>query len=567
MEQNALFRKRYGSFRRFFAMLGKARLPYLWIVGYLAVSALIANVSVSTTEYSAALFAGQVGLFAVVLPYLFFTLLSLVIGSISSLTSNLCLARIDRNLRRMVWKKVVHLPLQFYEANNPKELLSRITTDVTSISTLIMQVLLPVFTTAYSSLLMLGRVSSYDQRLMWALVIVLPVNILISFVLGRMRFGVADLINRRNAQLTAAIAERANNMLLIKSMGTEEKEAVAGEARMKASYQAEVTDLWVRGLALPINAIAGALQSVAIILAGRAFYSAGALDLTQWIAYYGFAIQLTNILSNYCNSWSNFKGAQGSVDRVSQIMDEQEEPLDKGRDAGALAGNISLRDVCFSYGDKPLFTGFNAEIPAGQITAIVGPSGSGKTTLMKLAAGLLVPTGGSLRVCGQAPGPQTKARVAYLPERTYLPAGLRVREALELFCDFYADFSREKAVSMLADLKIQPGDKISAMSKGTREKVQLVLVMSRAAGLYLLDEPIGGVDPASRDYILDTIIRNYSEDAALVLSTHLIGDIEKVLDDVVMIGGGRLVASGSVDELRAAQGKSVDAFFREVFKC
>ena len=223
MEQNALFRKRYGSFRRFFAMLGKARLPYLWIVGYLAVSALIANVSVSTTEYSAALFAGQVGLFAVVLPYLFFTLLSLVIGSISSLTSNLCLARIDRNLRRMVWKKVVHLPLQFYEANNPKELLSRITTDVTSISTLIMQVLLPVFTTAYSSLLMLGRVSSYDQRLMWALVIVLPVNILISFVLGRMRFGVADLINRRNAQLTAAIAERANNMLLIKSMGTEGK--------------------------------------------------------------------------------------------------------------------------------------------------------------------------------------------------------------------------------------------------------------------------------------------------------------------------------------------------------
>ena len=187
--------------------------------------------------------------------------------------------------------------------------------------------------------------------------------------------------------------------------------------------------------------------------------------------------------------------------------------------------------------------------------------------LTALAAGLLVPPGGSLRVCGQAPGPQTKARVAYLPERTYLPAGLRVREALELFCDFYADFSREKAVSMLADLKIQPGDKISAMSKGTREKVQLVLVMSRAAGLYLLDEPIGGVDPAARDYILDTIIRNYSEDAALVLSTHLIGDIEKVLDDVVMIGGGRLVASGSVDELRAAQGKSVDAFFREVFKC
>ena len=220
-----------------------------------------------------------------------------------------------------------------------------------------------------------------------------------------------------------------------------------------------------------------------------------------------------------------------------------------------------------AYGPNKALDNITADFTGRRITGLLGPNGSGKTTLMKLAAGLLVPTSGSLRVCGQAPGPQTKARVAYLPERTYLPAGLRVREALELFCDFYADFSREKAVSMLADLKIQPGDKISAMSKGTREKVQLVLVMSRAAGLYLLDEPIGGVDPAARDYILDTIIRNYSEDAALVLSTHLIGDIEKVLDDVVVIGGGRLVASGSVDELRAAQGKSVDAFFREVFKC
>ena len=220
-----------------------------------------------------------------------------------------------------------------------------------------------------------------------------------------------------------------------------------------------------------------------------------------------------------------------------------------------------------AYGPNKALDNLTAEFAGGRITGLLGPNGSGKTTLMKLAAGLLVPTGGSVRICGQAPGPQTKARVAYLPERACLPGGLRVRGALELFSDFYADFSTEKATSMLADLKIQPGDQISAMSKGTREKVQLVLVMSRAAALYLLDEPIGGVDPAARDYILDTIIRNYSEDAALVLSTHLIGDIEKVLDDVVIIGGGKLVMSGGVDELREAQGKSVDAIFREVFKC
>lgn len=220
-----------------------------------------------------------------------------------------------------------------------------------------------------------------------------------------------------------------------------------------------------------------------------------------------------------------------------------------------------------AYGPNKALDNFTAVFSGGRITGLLGPNGSGKTTLMKLAAGLLVPTGGSLRVCGQAPGPQTKARVAYLPERTYLPAGLRVRETLELFCDFYADFSREKAVSMLADLKIQPGDKISAMSKGTREKVQLVLVMSRAAGLYLLDEPIGGVDPATRDYILSTIIGNYNPEAAVIISTHLIADVEKVLDEVIFINQGQVVLQSSVDEIREEKGMSVDALFREVFKC
>ena len=220
-----------------------------------------------------------------------------------------------------------------------------------------------------------------------------------------------------------------------------------------------------------------------------------------------------------------------------------------------------------AYGPNKALDNFTAVFSGGRITGLLGPNGSGKTTLMKLAAWLLVPTGGSLRVCGQAPGPQTKARVAYLPERTYLPAGLRVREALELFCDFYADFSREKAVSMLADLKIQPGDKISAMSKGTREKVQLVLVMSRAAGLYLLDEPIGGVDPATRDYILSTIIGNYNPEAAVIISTHLIADVEKVLDEVIFINQGQVVLQSSVDEIREERGMSVDALFREVFKC
>ena len=228
---------------------------------------------------------------------------------------------------------------------------------------------------------------------------------------------------------------------------------------------------------------------------------------------------------------------------------------------------LECKDLTKHYGNAPALNHVNLTVEPGRIVGLLGPNGSGKTTLIKLANGLLTPSEGEVLVCDMAPGKESHACVSYLPERTCIPTWMSVKQLLDFYGDFYQDFNRKAAEEMLQHLNIRQTQRIKQMSKGNREKVQLIMVMSRAAKLYLLDEPIGGVDPAARDYILDTIIRNYSEDAALVLSTHLIGDIEKVLDDVVMIGGGRLVASGSVDELRAAQGKSVDAFFREVFKC
>ena len=248
----------------------------------------------------------------------------------------------------------------------------------------------------------------------------------------------------------------------------------------------------------------------------------------------------------------------------------------------ATAEQLLVKEKVFAAQENPLFTvrhlkkrfqneeGVNDvsfDICEGEVFALAGESGSGKTTLLKLAAGLLTATRGSIRVCGLEPGTEPKKRVSFLPERSCLPAGMRVREALEFFGDFYADFQLDKAAEMLKDLQIQPNDKLNALSKGTREKLQLALVMSRKAELYLLDEPIGGVDPAARDYILNTIIRNYNEDATMILSTHLIHDIEAVFDDVVMIGGGHIVLAGSVDAIREERDKSIDTIFREVFRC
>lgn len=203
----------------------------------------------------------------------------------------------------------------------------------------------------------------------------------------------------------------------------------------------------------------------------------------------------------------------------------------------------------------------------GKIIGLLGPNGSGKTTLIKMLNGLLVPTSGKILINGYEPGFVTKAHVSYLPERTYLQSGLKVYELINFFKDFYDDFQPEVAYGMLKNLGISSNDKLKTLSKGTKEKVQLILVMSRKADLYILDEPIAGVDPAARDYILKTIINNYNENATILLSTHLISDIENVLDEVVFIKNGGLVLHTTVEEIRETYGKSVDSYFREVFAC
>ncbi len=228
---------------------------------------------------------------------------------------------------------------------------------------------------------------------------------------------------------------------------------------------------------------------------------------------------------------------------------------------------LECKGLVKSYGRYPALDGISFAIEPGRIVGLLGPNGSGKTTLIKLANGLLTPSSGEIEVCGLKPGKESHALVSYLPERTCIPLWMTVKQLLDFYQDFYADFRRDAAEEMLQRLGVRQNQRIKQMSKGTREKVQLIAVMSRAAKLYLLDEPIGGVDPATRDYILSTIITNYNPDAAVVISTHLIADVEKVLDEVIFINQGQLVLQSSVDQIREEKGMSVDELFREVFKC
>lgn len=228
---------------------------------------------------------------------------------------------------------------------------------------------------------------------------------------------------------------------------------------------------------------------------------------------------------------------------------------------------LECKNLTKRFGATAALQDVSLEIAPGRIIGLLGPNVSGKTTLLKLANGLLTPDGGTLAIDGMAPGVETKKIVSYLPEKSYLAGWMNVRQLLGYFSDFYADFQSQRALEMLARLGIDPNQRIKTMSKGTQEKVQLILVMSRAAKLYLLDEPIGGVDPATRDYILNTIISNYDPAASVIISTHLIADVEQILDEVIFIHRGKVILQSSVDAIRQEKGCSVDALFREEFKC
>ena len=228
---------------------------------------------------------------------------------------------------------------------------------------------------------------------------------------------------------------------------------------------------------------------------------------------------------------------------------------------------LKVTNLVKQYKDKRALNGISFELGAGKIVGLLGPNGSGKTTLIKTVAGLLTQDGGSIEVCGNKVGKESKALISYLPDKNFLCDWMTVNEMIAYTKDFFPDFRTERALEMISSLGIEAKRRIKTLSKGTKEKVALIIAMSRDAKLYLLDEPIAGVDPAARDYVIRTIINNYSSDATVVISTHLIYDIEKILSDAIFINDGKIVLKGQVDDLRIEKQKSIDELFREVFRC
>lgn len=556
-----LFIRDKGSAKRFFNMIWKARLPYLWIGGYIVISVVLANIGINVTEYTAKMYAGHVAVRTVILPFVLLTLLNLGIGTVSGVLSLLCIARIDRNFRRMLWSKIVRLPLRFYEKNRPEELLSRITTDITTISQLVMQVFVAIITTGYSVVITLRKIGSYNGRLMTSLIVILPLNMVIAFIIGRMQFGIRDTINLRNAQLTQTIAERTSHAMLIKSMGNEEREFETGKSRMKALYSSNIVNAWITGFTSPLYAIVGAMQFIIIIMVGRGYYSSGALTLSQWIAYFGFANAIVNSLTTYCGYWTTLKGSQGATRRVAGVMQELEEKENEGLPVEKFCGDIAIKNIGFHYGDKTVFDGLSATIPEGRVTAIVGPSGSGKTTLLNLIDRLYCCEEGEISLGGRNISDyalkEYRESLSYITQesilfsgsiRENLTYGLRrevsnaeLEEACRAVCI-------DELISKLPDgVETMVGEGGSTLSGGQRQRIAIARALLQKANYMLMDEATASMDIVGKDTIWQAIYQTM-KGKTVVLVAH---DCQTVLkaDYLIVVENGRVTDQGVPEDV------------------
>lgn len=565
-----VFGKDRGSMGRFFRMLQKARLPYLWILAYIAITALLSNVGISVTEYTAELFAGNVNFGTVVLPFLAFTLLSQLINSVSKIMSNLCVARIDRNIRKMIWSKTVRLPLRYYEKNKPKEMISRITTDITAISQLIMQVFVAILTSAYTLVITLGKIGSYDQKLMIALIAVLPLNLVIAFVMGKMKFGVLDLVNQKNAELTQTIAEKTNNLLLVKSYGKEEKEFQTGQEKMNGFYKSSILNAWL-GFATPMYALVGAMQFIVIVMVGRSFYSSGALTLTQWIAYYGFAVNIVNQLSAYCVYWTTFNGSQGATRRVAQIMEEMEEDVEAGEHVERLSGDIELKEVDFSYEEKLIFDKLNLKIPAGRVTALIGPSGSGKTTLLNLVERMYPVSGGKILFGGKDTARYSlksfRSEISYITQESTLFAGTIRDNILFGIKREVTDEELEKACTdagIMAFIREQPegfqanvGEQGEKLSGGQKQRIAFARALLKQSDYLFMDEATAAMDIRGKDQVWKSV-KHHMEGKTVLMVAHDRQTVQKA-DYIIVMHNGKIICQGEPAEVYAK-----NTYYREL---
>lgn len=571
MEQ-ILGRDKKGSAKRFFKLLWKVKLPFIWIIAYILVSFFLTNIGIGTTEYTAEMFSGNVDFASVILPFLIITVLDVLITGLRDVVKQLCEARISRNARRVVWKRVVKLPLRYYSNHRPGEMITRVTNDVASISSIVLGVFVSFITTGYTSLALLGKIAEYDTKLMVTLLLALPLEFLIAFIMGKLFFGIQDILVKKSAEMTQSVKERTGNYLLIKASNTQEQEYDNTGKVMKDVYRYSNVSAFLN-FASPMYAVAYVVQFMIIVLVGRSFYSNGTLTLAQWIAYYGFSSQLFNALSQYCNYWTAYKSNQGATKRIAEIMDTPEEDVDSGEIAETLQGDITLTNVSFAYENgKEVFKDLNLRIPANRVVAVVGPSGSGKTTLLNLIERMYPIQEGSIHF-GDADALALSLRsfrshITYLTQECTMFSGT-LRDNLLFGVD--RNVTEEELQKVCADVGLMDfitesggfdapvSEAGASLSGGQRQRLALARALLMDVGYLFFDEATTAMDMRSKHLVWDAI-RAHAKDRSVLMIAHDQQTVSQA-DYIIVVEDGKITAQGDCAEV-----EKQSAYYRQLIE-
>ncbi|MBW3091701.1 ABC transporter ATP-binding protein [Bifidobacterium sp. 82T10] len=557
-----------GIYARFWNVLRIARLPIAWIIGYLALRIVLVRFSIDATTYSARLYTGDVGFVTVVLPFVTFTLANAGLTAVSTFVSYVCSSLIDRRMRRAVWRRILTLPLSFFERNRPKELISRVVSDVESVSQLVVNVVLELIVQVYSLWAVLDTVGTYDPRLTWALAATLPLFVAVHFVFGKLSYSIADRTNTANAEFTRNLSETVTHADVVKANGRESREAARSASRIQDLYRYTVKGSWVSQLSSPAFAIATAIQFTVVALVGRSFLASGAINAQQWVAFFMFSSQIISLAS--IGYWSSFKGAQGSINRISHIAERHGEDDGTGVPVDDLHGDIVLDKVSFAYGDRRPLDGLSATIPAGKVTAIVGKSGAGKTTLLTLLDRLRTPDSGSVRVANESAGAADAATdiqdyaldsyrnaVVFVPQGNVFFEGTIRQNLLYGANRTVSDDEIERAIDAVGaggllraldgGLDHRLAESGEGLSGGERQLLALVRAVLKRPQILLLDEALSDLDADRRETAWSGL-RKLTGGATIVAVSHDDGALGRA-DHVIVVNDGHAVAEGTPDEV------------------
>lgn len=559
-EKDQVFVKDKGLWLRFIKMLLKAKLPILWIVGYFVLDMVITNMGVSVTEYTSEMFAGNLDFKGVILPFLLYSGFNLITSGISFVLVYLLYAKIDRNMRRMVWDKITRLPMSYFDKNPPKELIARIG-NATTISTLLVQTVVPFFTGIYSLFILFRRIGSYDSDLMWTLLLVIPFVAAAGVVLGKMEFGISDASNNRGAETVKEVSEKVTNIPLIKSFAKEEEEMKSGWAYMFAGYKTYLKSSWIGQMRTPLYSMIGVLQTIIIVLVGRGFYSSGALSLAEWIAYLAFATQIASRLQSYAGYWTSLKSSQGAVRRVLYIMDEKEESLGTDRSADDMSGGFHFENVSFAYEEKPVLRHIELEIPEGKTTAFVGLSGGGKTTMLNLLERFYEPQEGRITVGGEDINSYNmksyRQNIAYMTQDCVMFSGsIRdnilwgfkrevTQEELDAACK--AANAYDFIMAFPDGYETEVGEAGSKLSGGQKQRIAIARTILKQPKYLFMDEATGAMDATAKEEIW-VGLRALMQGKTTVIVAH---DYQtaKNADYIAVVANGMIEDFGTKEEL------------------